>query len=201
MENKLKILFLGTNQFYESPRHIIKNYTEYSNLDNLILKNEGYITFTKKFKKDPTLIKLHEIKNYADGKHDILISEADSLVIIFDLSNYESLYILNQMLIHIKEKCSWSISSQKKIYILGKYLNTSERHPFLTEDAINNYLSESNLYYDYLELCTKDFKDVVRIIDFIILESSETKYRIDMIISKNRKLKTTKEISSNCLIY
>lgn len=199
MQKTLKLLFLSINRFYENTDSMIKMYIENSDCENLVLKKEDYVTFTKKMNnsKENAKVKIKNIRNYSDNKNIVPLTEADSIVILFYLENYDSLEILRNMLDHLKDNCAWTNSTNKKVYVLGKYQNVCEKHPCLTEEGMMNFLTQSKLNFDYMEVCTKDPLDYVKTVDFLILESLEMKYKSD----KHNETIKKDDNSGKCIIF
>ncbi len=197
-QNKLKISLLGTNQSFETPRTFLKIYMQNSFFDNIKVKHEGNISITKQIGNNDTNIKMCEIKNYLEEKNEIILTETDGIIIFFDLSKYDSLEVLDSQISHLKDKCNWSNLSTKKLYILGKYHIQSEKHPFLTEETMTRFMLDKCIPYDYIEMCTADSKDLVKILDFIICESYENKYRQEKSIVVMRE---DKSVSKRCIVY
>jgi hypothetical protein len=170
-----------------------------------MVKQEYNVVITKKIKGISTNIKLLGIKNYSDFSKLTLISEADSVLIFLDLENFESYQVLKDMIIHIKENCNYgnlsSLYTNKKIYILGKYQNYSERDPSMTEENINQLLTSLKVAYDYIEVCTLETKQLVNTIEFIVSESCETKDSI--MKSEKKEVSSESKVSSGgkCTIF
>jgi hypothetical protein len=171
--------------------------------------SSGSIVLTKSFKNNLIDIKLTEMKNYHDENKIIFFQEADSVVIFFDLENSDSIEILTNMMTHLKENCGYEgydftsstltlSSSSQKIYVLGKYQNSVEKSQNLTIEYMNNFLADFRIPYDYMEISTRDSKQLVSTIDFIVMEIFESN---KMLFKYDSKAKDTRHTSGKCLIY
>jgi phospholipid N-methyltransferase len=207
MSKTLKLIFLGTNHFYDSPQSLIKIYHENTEHENKIIKPSGNILLTKSLRNNSIEIKLTEIKNYQDENKIIFFQEAHSVIIFFDLENSDSIEILTKMLTHLKENCGFDVTSStltlssscKKVYVLGKYQNSVEKSHLLTIEYMNNFLADFRIAYDYMEICTNDSKQLVSTIDFILMEMFES----FQMLNKNEKMRGSnkKHTSGKCVIY
>lgn len=209
MSKSLKLIFLGTNHFYDSPQSLITVYHENTEYEKKKIISSGSILLTKSFKNNLIDIKLTEMKNYHDENKIIFFQEADSVVIFFDLENSDSIEILTNMMTHLKENCGYEgsdftsstltlSSSSQKIYVLGKYQNSVEKSQNLTIEYMNNFLADFRIPYDYMEISTRDSKQLVSTIDFIVMEIFESN---KMLFKYDSKAKDTKHTSGKCLIY
>jgi hypothetical protein len=209
MSKTLKLIFLGTNHFYDSPQSLITMYHENTEQEKKIVKPSGSILLTKSLKNNSIDIKLTEIKNYSDENKVIFFQEAHSVVIFFDLENSDSIEILTKMMTHLKENCGFEGSdlgsstltfstSSKKIYVLGKYQNSVEKSQILTLDYMNNFLADFRIPYDYIEISTRDSKQLVSTLDFIVMELFESH---KMLNKNGAKANDTKHTSGKCLIF
>jgi hypothetical protein len=192
MEKKLKIIFIGTNLFYENPQDMIKIYLSNSDCQSLNQKRDTCFEFTKNIKETKLNLKFIEIKNL--DRKETIIKESDCVIVFFDLENRDSLDKLGNIISYLQV----SASLEKKVYIIGKYHNEEDKDANLSEDEMLKYLNGKKMLYDYMELCTKEVDDVVKIIDFIILESYEIKVKIQK--DSKKSLKSSDKSTSGCII-
>ena len=76
---------------------------------------------------------------------------------------------------------------EKTIFVLGVYIDANNTNKDLDEENIIEYLDEQKLIYEYVESNVDSIKDLIKTIDFIIMEG----------IKKNEKKILELEMSNN----
>ena len=188
------ISFSTDNELYR-PMPIIRQYLVGEECSNVkYLKEEG-VEYSHNLNKDNKLahFKFFEILNI-DKSHP-KCNLADSYLILINLEKEEIFEQVDLILNYIRNNGN----TDKKVYIAGLYINSSNIKDEYKEDNIKEYFEQQKLNYEYSELNFDSTNELVKIIDFI---SSDTiKNKKDLYQKKSIKTEHEKNQSgSGCLI-
>lgn len=177
----------STNNNRFSPLSIMQKFIKNAGYDNMKLINNNALNFNYKidqnqFKINELIMLMYEIINLEGGNYDIC-TLADSYLIIIDLEKEDTYQKLDTIFNFMKNICDL----EKTIFVLGVYIDANNTNKDLDEENIIEYLDEQKLIYEYVESNVDSIKDLIKTIDFIIMEG----------IKKNEKKILELEMSNN----
>ena len=177
----------STNNNRFSPLSIMQKFIKNAGYDNMKLINNNALNFNYKidqnqFKINQLIMLMYEIINLEGGNYDIC-TLADSYLIIIDLEKEDTYQKLDTIFNFMKNICDL----EKTIFVLGVYIDANNTNKDLDEENIIEYLDEQKLIYEYVESNVDSIKDLIKTIDFIIMEG----------IKKNEKKILELEMSNN----
>ena len=177
----------STNNNRFSPLSIMQKFIKNAGYDNTKLINNNALNFNYKidqnqFKINQLIMLMYEIINLEGGNYDIC-TLAYSYLIIIDLEKEDTYQKLDTIFNFMKNICDL----EKTIFVLGVYIDANNTNKDLDEENIIEYLDEQKLIYEYVESNVDSIKDLIKTIDFIIMEG----------IKKNEKKILELEMSNN----
>ena len=160
----------STNNDIFSPLSIINKFIQNTGYNNIKMKKNNILTFNyklenEKYNNQIIEIFVHEIKNLEGGNYDICFL-ADSYLIIIDLESENTYKMLDIILEFMKNYCD----TEKTFFILGVYKDIEKTKKELDEENIIEYLDGKKIIYEYIESNFDSIKDLVKTVDFILLE-------------------------------
>ena len=189
------ICFSTDNELYR-PMALIRQYLVSEECSNVkYIKEEG-VEYDHKFNKDNSFghFKFFELINL--DKSNPKCNLADSYLILINLEKEEIFEQADLIINYIQNNGN----TDKKIYIVGLYINASNIKDEYKEDNIKEYLDQQKFNYEYSEINFDSSNELIRIIDFISNDTIKIKkenYQRSNINTEKEKAQS----GSGCIIF
>ncbi|MCQ2820317.1 MAG: hypothetical protein MJ252_23875 [archaeon] len=195
--SEITLIVFGTNQYYESPLDLIKNFVQSHRVENFSHKKESTMHFSYQLTpNDPTDIKLIFLRNFE--KEYKVCQEADAYLIFIDLECVDALDKLASIITYIKENCSLEIPN----FIIGKYNTEDDKIKSLDNESMQKHLKEQKILFNYVEICTEPKSSFEENIENILKKVQNDKFESRRELTKNRIYKGDDGFSeSQCKVY
>lgn len=193
--SQIKIIIFGTNQYYESPIDLIKNFIQTHHVDNFQHNKESTMSFTYQLTQhDPTNIKLIFLRNFE--KEYKVCQEADAYITFIDLECVDALDKLGSIINYIKESCSLDVPN----YMIGKYNTEEDKIKSLNIEKMESYLKTQKILFTYSEVITEPRNAFEENIENLLKKIQNDKFENKR--PKNSYANRDDNLAeSNCFIY
>ena len=189
------ICFSTDNELYR-PMALIRQYLVSEECSNVkYIKEEG-VEYDHNLNKDNNFghFKFFELINL--DKSNPKCNLADSYLILINLEKEEIFEQADLIINYIQNNGN----TDKKIYIVGLYINASNIKDEYKEDNIKEYLDQQKFNYEYSEINFDSSNELIRIIDFISNDTIKIKkenYQRSNINTEKEKAQS----GSGCIIF
>ena len=189
------ICFSTDNELYR-PMTLIRQYLVNEECSNVkYIKEEG-VEYDHNFKKDNNYdhFKFFELINL--DKSNPKCNLADSYLILINLEKEDIFEQSDLILTYIQNNGN----IDKKIYIVGLYINANNIKDEYKEDNIKEYLDQQKFNYEYSEINFDSSNELIRIIDFISNDTIKIKkdnYQRSNINTEKEKAQS----GSGCIVF
>ena len=190
------IICFSTDIELYKPMSIIRQYLVSEECSNVkYIKDEG-VEYYHKLNKDNNSgnFKFFELINL--DKSNSRCNLADSYLILINLEKEEIFEQTDLIFNYIQNNGN----ADKKIYIVGLYINANNIKDEYKEDNIKEYLDQQKFNYDYSEINFDSSNELIRIIDFIsndTIKIKKEKYQSSNINTE----KENAQSGSGCIIF
>ena len=190
------IVCFSTDIELYKPMSIIRQYLVSEECSNVkYIKDEG-VEYYHKLNKDNNSgnFKFFELINL--DKSNSRCNLADSYLILINLEKEEIFEQIDLIFNYIQNNGN----ADKKIYIVGLYINANNIKDEYKEDNIKEYLDQQKFNYDYSEINFDSSNELIRIIDFIsndTIKIKKEKYQSSNINTE----KENAQSGSGCIIF
>ena len=189
----LIVCFSTDNESYK-PMSIIRQYLIFEECSNVKYKEDS-VEYNHDLNKDNNFIhfKFSEILDI--DKLNSKCNFADSYLILINLEKEEIFGQMDSIFNYIQNNGN----TDKKLFIIGLYINAKNIKDEYKEENIKEYLEQQNINYEYFELNFDLTNELVKIIDFISIDTIKTKK-----ISKSQGVNNEQDndqSGSKCFIF
>ena len=190
----LIICFSIDNELYK-PMTIIRQYLICEECSNVKYLKDG-VEYDHNLNKDNKYAHFKFIEILNIDKSNPKCNLADSYFISINLEKEEIFEQLDSIFNYIQNNGN----TDKKIYVIGFYINVNNIKDDYKEDNIKEYLDQQKCNYEYSELNFDSTNELVKMIDFI---SNDTiKIKKDIYIKNSNNIEPeTDQSNSGCLIF
>ena len=179
------------------PMTIIRQYVICEECSNVkYIKEEG-VEYDHHFNKD---LKFRHFKFIEILNIDKLNSKcifADSYLLFINLEKEDIFEQMDLIYNYIQNNGN----TDRKIYVLGLYMNKSNIKDEYKEEKIREYLEQQKLNCEYSELNFDSTNDLVKTIDFISCDTIKNKKNIEQIKNKKNNDLENGQSNSKCIIF
>ena len=163
------VCFSTDNEAYK-PMSIIRQYLIFEECKNVKYKEDS-VEFNHNLNKDNNYVhfKFYEILDI--DKSNSKCNFADSYLILINLEKVDIFGQIDSIFNYIQNNGN----SDKKIYIIGLYMNANNIKDEYKEENIKEYLEQQNTNYEYSEVNFDSTNELIKIIDFISNDTIKTK--------------------------
>ena len=163
------VCFSTDNEAYK-PMSIIRQYLIFEECKNVKYKEDS-VEFNHNLNKDNNYVhfKFYEILDI--DKSNSKCNFADSYLILINLEKVDIFGQMDSIFNYIQNNGN----SDKKIYIIGLYMNANNIKDEYKEENIKEYLEQQNTNYEYSEVNFDSTNELIKIIDFISNDTIKTK--------------------------
>ena len=163
------VCFSTDNEAYK-PMSIIRQYLIFEECKNVKYKEDS-VEFNHNLNKDNNYVhfKFYEILDI--DKSNSKCNFADSYLILINLEKVDIFGQMDSIFNYIQNNGN----SDKKMYIIGLYMNANNIKDEYKEENIKEYLEQQNTNYEYSEVNFDSTNELIKIIDFISNDTIKTK--------------------------
>ena len=163
------VCFSTDNEAYK-PMSIIRQYLIFEECKNVKYKEDS-VEYNHNLNKDNNYVhfKFYEILDI--DKSNSKCNFADSYLILINLEKVDIFGQMDSIFNYIQNNGN----SDKKIYIIGLYMNANNIKDEYKEENIKEYLEQQNTNYEYSEVNFDSTNELIKIIDFISNDTIKTK--------------------------
>ena len=163
------VCFSTDNEAYK-PMSIIRQYLIFEECKNVKYKEDS-VEYNHNLNKDNNYVhfKFYEILDI--DKSNSKCNFADSYLILINLEKVDIFGQIDSIFNYIQNNGN----SDKKIYIIGLYMNANNIKDEYKEENIKEYLEQQNTNYEYSEVNFDSTNELIKIIDFISNDTIKTK--------------------------
>ena len=189
------ICFSTDNELYR-PMTIIRQYLVSEECSNVkYIKEEG-VEYDHNLNKDNKYLHFKFIEILNIDKSNSKCNLADSYLILINLEKEEIFEQLDLIFNYIQNNGN----TDKKIFIIGIYINVNNIKEEFKEENIKEYLEHQKLNYEYSELNFDSTNELVKLIDFISNDTMKTKIE-NYKKENNNNIQENDQSNSNCLLF
>ena len=190
----LFVCFSTDNEAYK-PMSIIRQYLIFEECSNVKYKEDS-VEYNHNLNKDNNYVHFKFIEILNIDKSNSKCKLADSYLILINLEKEEIFEQLDLIFNYIQNNGN----TDKKIFIIGIYINVNNIKEEFKEENIKEYLEHQKLNYEYSELNFDSTNELVKIIDFISNDTMKTK--IENYKKENNNIEQEEgQSNSKCLIF
>ena len=163
------VCFSTDNEAYK-PMSIIRQYLIFEECKNVKYKEDS-VEYNHNLNKDNNYVhfKFYEILDI--DKSNSKCNFADSYLILINLEKVDIYGQMDSIFNYIQNNGN----SDKKMYIIGLYMNANNIKDEYKEENIKEYLEQQNTNYEYSEVNFDSTNELIKIIDFISNDTIKTK--------------------------
>ena len=189
------ICFSTDNELYR-PMTIIRQYLVCEECSNVkYIKEEG-VEYDHNLNKDNKYLHFKFIELLNIDKSNSRCNLADSYLILINLEKEEIFEQLDLIFNYIQNNGN----TDKKIFIIGIYINVNNIKEEFREENIKDYLEHQKLNYEYSELNFDSTNELVKLIDFVSNDTMKTK--IENYKKENNNIEQEEgQSNSKCFIF
>ena len=149
---------------------IIRQYLIFEECSNVKYKEDS-VEYKHNLNKDNNYVhfKFYEILDI--DKSNSKCNFADSYLILINLEKVDIFGQMDSIFNYIQNNGN----ADKKIYIIGLYMNANNIKDEYKEENIKEYLEQQNTNYEYSEVNFDSTNELIKIIDFISNDTIKTK--------------------------
>lgn len=188
------IICFSTDFENYKPMVVIRQYLVYEECSNVkYIKEEG-VEFDHHLNNNNNHFKFLEITNI--DKSSSKCNLADSYLFLINLEKEEIYEQMELIFSYIQNNGK----TEKKIYIIGLYINSNNIKEEYKEENINEFIEQKKLNCEYYELNFDSTNELVKIIDNISIDTIKSKKDLYQRENNNTNSKENNQSGSNCII-